>query len=122
MFCLWAKVIGTTKTGYRTTPVGCKGGNRYVEGCSGFPYLKTKKGLRLLVFGLEISVVGFGLSVSKVFQAFKNTCYILPNSHVMILIDIDLISMSLTVCLRGSPSCFGARLFGDCQQIGFSNF
>ena len=26
-----------------TTPVWCRGGSRYVEGCSGIPYLKIKK-------------------------------------------------------------------------------
>ena len=29
---LCSKVYGTTKTVYGTTPVGCRGGNRYVEG------------------------------------------------------------------------------------------
>ena len=33
---------GTTKTGYATTPVWCRGGSRYVEGCWGFRYLKIK--------------------------------------------------------------------------------
>ena len=32
----------TTQTGYMTTPVGCRGGCRYVEGCWGFPLLKIK--------------------------------------------------------------------------------
>ena len=30
----------TTHSGYGTTPVWCRGGNRYVEGCWGVPYLK----------------------------------------------------------------------------------
>ena len=33
---------GTTHSGYATTPVGCRGGSRCVEGCWGFPYLKIK--------------------------------------------------------------------------------
>ena len=50
---------GTTKTGYRTTPVGCRGGSRYVERCWGFPYLKIKKFLGFLVSGCGLRFVCF---------------------------------------------------------------
>ena len=34
---------GTTHSSYGTTPVWCRGGNRYVETCWGFPYLNKEK-------------------------------------------------------------------------------
>ena len=40
---------GTTRTGYGTAQVGCRGGSRYVEECWGFPYLKVKK-FKVVVF------------------------------------------------------------------------
>ena len=44
---------GTTHSGYRTTPVGCRGGNRYVEGdLLTFGYLMLDDSLGYLYFRL----------------------------------------------------------------------
>ena len=53
----------TTKTGYGTTPVWCRGASRNVEGCWGFPYLKIQK-LPNFHFMLLIDVK----FISKVFK------------------------------------------------------
>ena len=104
---------GTTYTGYGTTSVGCKGVSRYVEGCWGFPHLKSKK------FISSFCIVWCWFIGFKNPYIFKNTCYMLANFDFVLLIDIDLISMILEISLNGSSSFFGACLFEHCQHFGF---
>ena len=47
---------------------------------------------------------------------------ILPIFHFMFLIDIDLISKIIKILLDGPSGFSGARLFGNCQHVGFPTF
>ena len=49
----------STQTGYGTTPVWCRSGNRYDEGCWGFHYLKMKVDYFYLYFHVAVSYVYF---------------------------------------------------------------
>ena len=68
---------GTTQTGYETTPVGCRGGNRYVEGCWGFPYLKIKKKfIGFVCFRVWLVVFWcYGVVVSRLYGFMVLWCY-----------------------------------------------
>ena len=78
------QATGLPRRGYGTTSVGCRGGRGYVEGCWGFPYLKIKRFVGLLVFcffGVRLLIFGccfLGVVVSW-FLGFR----ILPNFHFM---------------------------------------
>ena len=79
----------------------------------GIPLPENKKGSRCLFF-----VFGFGLLVSKrSFMFSKDICYISPNYHFMILIEIDPISKIFVILLDGPSSFVGARLFEKLQNI-----
>ena len=68
----------TIRKGYGTTPVGCKGGSWYVEGCWGFPYLKIKPVSCLLVsWFLVFRFLGF----QNILYFQMILFYILPNCH-----------------------------------------
>ena len=101
--------------------VGCRGGSRYVEGCLGFPYLKIKKFLGLLVFGLlVVRLLGF-LVLKSPLNIFKRYVTYAQMSNSCFFIEIDLISRILKMSLDGSSGFFGARLFEFCH-LSFQSF
>ena len=64
------------------------------------------------LLGFEVSwFLGFKVS---------NICHFFP-FHVF-LIDIDLISKIFKISLDVSSGFFGARIFENCQRLGFPNF
>ena len=110
----WFDGYGTTQTVYGTTPVGCKGGTRYVEGCWGFPYLKIKKCKvsRVLFFGFLVSTKTFVFSKGFVtYDQMPIPCF---------SIYIDLISM----ILKNTRICINFRRapFRILKLLGFPNF
>ena len=104
---------GTTLKGYGTTPVGCRGGSRYVEGCPGFSYLQIKKLLVLLVSWL------LGFKISFMFLCFQKRFVTWHQVSIScFLMDIDLISKILKILLDGPSGFFGAHLFQTCHILG----
>ena len=72
---------GTTKTGYGTTPVWCRGGSRYVEGCRGFLYLQIEKFCRIYQMFISWFLIDMKF-ISMISEILFNQCSAFPGAHL----------------------------------------
>ena len=106
-----------SRKGYGTTPVGCRGGSRHVEGCWGLPHLKIKKNGRLLFFDYRYSFVAmfafclvswFQKSIKFPFHAFRK---------------ISISRSSFSRCYLTYLHSFSARVLSESvKQLDFRSF